>query len=662
MRFPRFYDWPIAQLVVVITTTMIMVSVIPLSLLFAWSTISILESRSEVRMVLAAKKTAAHLDDYLQDLRQQGESLFFDRPFLQQYLFAGDFSDPERKVFWRKKVFEPVRKRHHLAGTMLVTPRGEVLVQAGTLRFPRPLAGWGFFQQARAGKSALVELHTDPSGKIPLITVIMPAIDPKGRVVALAIAQDDISHLQRIIEAESSGGNGVLFDEHLVCLLNSRDSSRQGVPTYPLPPDIQEQYLNDHRFGPATVKLIGRSTNQPELRAVAVELGEHPGAARLVQTYLPSVREDGFSAMVRLRSMPWIYAVQVGQSEFHAPVRAQLKKLLGASAMIIVLLAFLSWRFARWMTDPLFAFRGVVQSWQRGEFAPRAPVYGENELGQLGLALNHMADELQAYTTRLEQLVQERTEALTHANQELQESKARVMAQFEELQKLDRLKTDFVNAVSHELRTPLTSIFGYVEFLEDELGGPLSPKQGEFVQQILLGAKRLEYLLNDLLDFARIEAGTFRLNKEESDFRAKVVEIVDSFQPQSEMAHIALTMELPEEPLVLEMDPQRIGQVLINLVSNALKFTPAGGSVRVLARVEGNELCCEVQDTGVGIAHEDMSRLFKRFSQLEAGVRSGKGTGLGLSISKALVEAHGGTIGVESEPGHGSTFWFTLPL
>lgn len=235
-------------------------------------------------------------------------------------------------------------------------------------------------------------------------------------------------------------------------------------------------------------------------------------------------------------------------------------------------------------------------------------------------------------------------------------------ANHHKLQELDRLKSEFVNAVTHELRTPLTSVVGYAELLEDEVSGSLTASQREFVRQIQLGSRRLEYLLNDLLDFARLEAGTFRLRCEATDICAKVDEVVESLKPIAEAGKLDLRIQRPEAPISLVMDGQRVGQILINFLSNALKFTPAGGRIEIRLRPEGDFLRCEVEDTGEGIAQEDLPKLFKRFSQLRAGISKGKGTGLGLAISKALVEAHGGTIGVSSQLGRGSTFWFTLPL
>ena len=227
------------------------------------------------------------------------------------------------------------------------------------------------------------------------------------------------------------------------------------------------------------------------------------------------------------------------------------------------------------------------------------------------------------------------------------------------LQELDKLKSNFVSSVSHELRTPLTSIMGYSEFLEDGVAGPLNPEQAQFVKQIQGGAQRLQRLVDDLLDFARMDAGTFRLRLLECDMCDKLSEVVESLKPLVKAADITLELACPGKPLRVEIDPQRIEQVLINLLTNAVKFSAPGASIQVTLSVEGDQLRCAVQDHGSGIAPDELPRLFQRFSRLSL---QRSGTGLGLSISRALVEAHGGTMGVESEVGAGSNFWFTLPL
>jgi signal transduction histidine kinase len=262
-------------------------------------------------------------------------------------------------------------------------------------------------------------------------------------------------------------------------------------------------------------------------------------------------------------------------------------------------------------------------------------------LGATGLLAGYLSMVLER-RSRAEQLVEERTRALSQARE------------------LDRMKNNFSSAVSHDLRTPLTSILGYAEFLEDGIGGELSAEQQTYVVQIMRGARRLEHLVDDLLDFARIDAGTFQLKRQPVDLAIALQEVTDSLRPQLDEAGLTVALDLPDAPLVASLDAPRIERVLFNLLHNAIKFTEPGGSIRLRARREGDAVRCEVSDTGIGIAPEQIPKLFKRFSQLEDGSVKG-GTGLGLSIAKAIVEAHGGDIGVESERGRGATFWFTLP-
>jgi PAS domain S-box-containing protein len=233
-------------------------------------------------------------------------------------------------------------------------------------------------------------------------------------------------------------------------------------------------------------------------------------------------------------------------------------------------------------------------------------------------------------------------------------------AELQQAQEIDRLKNNFASAVSHDLRTPLTSIMGYAEFLEDEIGGTLTEQQQGYVLQIMRGARRLEHLVDDLLDFARLDAGTFQLRREPADLAREIQEVSESLRPQVEEAGLTLEVDCHAQPLEAPMDTARVERVLVNLLHNAIKFTPRGGTIRVVAWTEGDCVHCEVADTGIGIAADQIPRLFVRFSQLKGGSEKG-GTGLGLSICRAIVEAHDGTIGVRSEPGRGSTFWFSLP-
>lgn len=235
-----------------------------------------------------------------------------------------------------------------------------------------------------------------------------------------------------------------------------------------------------------------------------------------------------------------------------------------------------------------------------------------------------------------------------------------VRAEVEAIKELNRLKTQFVNAVSHDLRVPLTSMMGYAEFLEDGIGGGLTPQQTMFVDQIQKNARRLALMVDDLLDYARMEAGTLKLNLEEADLGARLAEVAQSLNPQVEAAGLTLDLELPPEPLFACFDVPRIERVLFNLLNNAIKFTSPGGRLKLQLEHDSEGILASVVDTGIGIAAEDQAKLFRPFSQL-VGARDKGGTGLGLNIVKLLVEAHGGAVGVSSKPGEGSCFWFTLP-
>ncbi|MBM3267973.1 MAG: PAS domain S-box protein [Candidatus Sericytochromatia bacterium] len=241
---------------------------------------------------------------------------------------------------------------------------------------------------------------------------------------------------------------------------------------------------------------------------------------------------------------------------------------------------------------------------------------------------------------------------------ERRELEEQLRSQLERLREVEQLKQDFVDAVTHELRTPLAVIVGYSELVGEV--GPLTPQQRGFLEMIARASRRQEILVNSLLDYARIEAGTFELRREDSDLRRVVTDVVAFLRPLADEAGVALEGHVPDSDLPVRIDPVRIEQVVTNLVANAIKFTPRGGSVRVRAHRDAGHAVCEVADTGTGISEVDLPRLFVRFSQLREGKQRG-GTGLGLAISKVIVEAHGGTIGVMSRVGEGSTFFFTLP-
>jgi PAS domain S-box-containing protein len=234
--------------------------------------------------------------------------------------------------------------------------------------------------------------------------------------------------------------------------------------------------------------------------------------------------------------------------------------------------------------------------------------------------------------------------------------------QNERLRELDRLKDEFIALVSHELRTPLTSIHGYLELLLDGGAGDLSEDQERFLTVVERNSKRLMQLVGDLLFMAQVEAGKLALDLEEVELRELVGECLEAARPIADDRGIELVAEVEETPSMLG-DRSRLTQVLDNLISNALKFTPTSGRVSVRVSTAGHDVLVEVQDTGVGIPAGEQDRLFERFFRSsKASEQAIPGTGLGLTIAKAIVERHEGTIAIESTEGVGTTVRVRLPV
>lgn len=231
-----------------------------------------------------------------------------------------------------------------------------------------------------------------------------------------------------------------------------------------------------------------------------------------------------------------------------------------------------------------------------------------------------------------------------------------------EVEKANRLKSEFLASMSHELRTPLHTIIGFSELLGEESHGTLTDKQKRFVDHVHRDSLHLLELINDILDLSKIEAGRLELHPETFDLGTVIEESLAAVRTMSRAK--SLSLEAPSAPLpAVEADRLRIKQILVNLLSNAVKFTPEHGHVRVEVSENSDHLAISVIDTGVGILPSEQASIFDKFYQVgntTKGVR--EGTGLGLAITRRLVEQHGGRITVQSEPGKGSCFSFSLPL
>ncbi|MBU4305574.1 MAG: GAF domain-containing sensor histidine kinase [Candidatus Omnitrophica bacterium] len=268
---------------------------------------------------------------------------------------------------------------------------------------------------------------------------------------------------------------------------------------------------------------------------------------------------------------------------------------------------------------------------------------------QLAVALENarLYEELKRSHDDLEIRVQERTKELGEANRQLV--------------KLNKMKSDFVSAVSHELRTPLTSIKGYASILSAGKLGDVSNVQAEKLNKINVHSDELIKLVNDLLDIARIESGRVGMSIKHASLTEIIKSVADLFFPQTEEKKIDLRLQIPDSPVMVWMDSGQISRVFINLIANAMKFTPQDGAIIISVSPADEYINVDVADTGIGINLDDIPKLFDEFYRVENAINAEKkGTGLGLSLVKKIIEAHKGKIWATSELGKGTVFHFTL--
>lgn len=306
-----------------------------------------------------------------------------------------------------------------------------------------------------------------------------------------------------------------------------------------------------------------------------------------------------------------------------------LKVILNGGIGGVILATFLSLLFSRSLSRPLIQMNRVAMAMTGGDFSSKVEVRSGDEIGALAHSLNMLSSELQEKIAALE--------------------------------RLDQTRRDFVAGVSHELRTPLTIIQGYAEALQDDVPDSEAERQ-ECVDGIVEESGRLKRLVSDLLDLRRIESGRESIDLCEFDATPVLTGTVDRMQSLADQKDIVLSLAIPEELPPIQANPDRLEQIMINLIENAVRFTPTGGKVQVRALPGNGFVRISVTDAGPGIPAGELDLIWEKFYKVDKSRsrHEGGGTGLGLAIVKRLVENMGGMVGVESAPGQGTTFFFTL--
>ncbi|MCX8119089.1 MAG: cell wall metabolism sensor histidine kinase WalK [Desulfobacterota bacterium] len=326
--------------------------------------------------------------------------------------------------------------------------------------------------------------------------------------------------------------------------------------------------------------------------------------------------------------------------------------------------------FTRLLLRPIELLASATEKIAEGNLSQMVPVRARDEIGDLARAFNQMILQLKESREDLEKKVEERTRQLEDNIKELNNARTVTLRMLEnlqtakvelervnrELKEADEARMKFIGMASHELKTPLTAIKANIDFLLSEKGGKVPEELKSHLLTIQRNTNRIQRTIDHLLDFIRLKSDRLPLHREPIRLAEVVGGYLNEVKPVEK--RLEITLDIPKD-LRVYADPDRLHDIFINLLSNAFKFTPEGGKISISARQKNGETLHAIQDTGIGIAEDKLQKIFEEFYQAEGGKYGG--AGLGLSIAKRVIEEHGGKIWVESSPGKGSTFYFTLP-
>ncbi|HEY0602157.1 MAG TPA: ATP-binding protein, partial [Herpetosiphonaceae bacterium] len=504
--------------------------------------------------------------------------------------------------------------------------------------------------------------YIDPAGQGMMVSAVAPIYqgDEFRGILGVDITLKRlIDHLNAVKPVQSGSGYAFLVDQQgrLIAAPPHAIGEMMGKP------------LSDSMTITETLGLDLKDSENGGFLGVlkSMQRGDE-GTTRITIGGKPS-----FVSFAPLPSIGWSLGIVSPVSEVIAQstsVEAAIRSGTDETVQITLLMMALFFSLAligtvvisRRMTRPIAALVAGTRAVAAGNLDVTIPVRSHDELGLLAQSFNQMTAELAASRRRmetwsqtLEQTVRERTADLAEAMQQAQEARAAA-------EQANELKTQFLANMSHELRTPLNSIINFTRILMVGMRGPVTESQVDYLNRVRSSGEHLLGLINDILDLSKIEAGKMELFKEPISIGDVVHSVMSSAAGLTKSKPIELHHEIEPDLPTIEVDRTRIRQVLLNLLSNAAKFTDEG-SITVRVTQQDSQVLISVRDTGIGIAPEHQALIFEEFRQVEGDSnRRYEGTGLGLAICRKLIELHGGRIWVESAAGAGSTFFFTLPF
>jgi signal transduction histidine kinase len=358
-------------------------------------------------------------------------------------------------------------------------------------------------------------------------------------------------------------------------------------------------------------------------------------------------------------------SISMPMDMYYVGLYATAWRYLSMTALLILFTLFTTFGVMTVMvTDPLSHLGSLTRAMGQGNLDVKLDHFrAHGEIKRLADDFDLMAKKLKEMYDDLEEKVAFRTRQLVTSNEQLRNQQVELSHMNEELIRANKLQTEFLANMSHELRTPLTSIIAFAELLHDQAVEEGRIEQGENLQDIMESSYQLLYMINDLLDMAKIEAGQMMVRPGAIELAEVAIGVERTILPLARKKDIEVANLISWELPLVWADPDRVRQILLNLAGNAVKFTQPGGKITLQGEVTGKEITCSVTDTGIGISGPEQEFIFNQFRQVDSSsTRSHAGTGLGLALVKNLVEIHQGRVWVKSTLGEGSVFSFTLKI
>lgn len=575
------------------------------------------ENREELALLQkeAATVAAVKIEKFIQDvetsMRSAAKGLDIGRQTSSDYRF-----ELKRLLFLAPAITEAV-----IISVDGIQRARQLRLLVSSVNRETNFSGSAAFQRAKQGHSYFGPVYL-VRGSEPYMTMALPIEEFKGNIVGVLQAEVNLKYVWDVVSGIKAGKAGYAYavsrSEELIAH-----------------PDI-------------SLVLRGRKVSDlDQVRAAFQPVSDDQGRALTVARNLQG--KQVISSFALVPRLDWAVFIERPVEEAHEALYASLLRTSGLLLTGLALALFASFFVARRVIRPLRVLGEGVDRIASGDMGFRVDLKTGDEIETLAGEFNRMAGALQEAYSRLEEKVAERTRELVAANDQLKE--------------LDKLKSRFLSNVSHELKTPLTAIVGLAANMLDGITGRLNDKQREYLSDIRASSDRLARLIKDLLDLSIIESGRVEFRPAPFALVSLVREVANSLRPVAEQKLINIEVISTEASPTVWADRDRIAQVLTNLIGNAIKFTSPQGRVMVSAQMNGGAWAeVTIGDTGPGVPAEEAERIFDEFYQLTRPGIESRGVGLGLAISKKLVEMHGGKIGVKSEMGKGSIFYFTVPV